>query len=46
LRATVTWEISWAGGGESGTRPALTTTSDMALQVLQAGALNSNGAAR
>ena len=46
LRATVTWEISWAGGGESGTRPALTTTSEMALQVLQAGALNSNGAAR
>lgn len=45
LRATARWEISWSGGGESGTRPALTTTSEMALQVREAGALNSNGSA-
>jgi hypothetical protein len=43
LRATVTWEISWAGGGATGTVPALTTTSAVDLQVQQAGALNSNG---
>jgi hypothetical protein len=43
LRATVTWEISWAGGGATGTVPALTTTSAVDLQVREAGALNSNG---
>jgi hypothetical protein len=46
LRATVTWEISWSGGGESGTRPALSTTSQMALRVLAAGGLNANAATR
>ena len=45
LQATVTWEISWSGGGETGTRPALTSTSQVALQVLEAGALNSAGGA-
>jgi len=45
LQATVTWEISWSGGGETGTRPALTTTSQVALQVLEAGGLNSAGGA-
>jgi hypothetical protein len=46
LRATVTWEISWSGGGESGTRPALTTTATVQLTVVEAGALNSNGRAQ
>jgi hypothetical protein len=44
LRATVTWEISWSGGGESGVRPALTTTAEAALRVVEAGALNSSRA--
>ena len=44
IRATVTWSISWAGGGETGTRPALTTTALVQLRVTEAGALNSNGA--
>jgi hypothetical protein len=43
LRATVTWEISWAGGGATGTVPALTTTAAVDLRVKEAGALNSNG---
>ncbi|GAA4174541.1 hypothetical protein GCM10022251_74170 [Phytohabitans flavus] len=43
VRATVTWQISWSGGGESGTRPALTTTAQAQLRVVQAGALNSSG---
>ncbi|MEJ3741731.1 hypothetical protein WEI85_00315 [Actinomycetes bacterium KLBMP 9797] len=44
VSATVTWEITWSGGGESGTRPALTTTAEAELRVVEAGALNSNGA--
>jgi hypothetical protein len=44
VRATVTWEITWSGGGQSGTRPALTTTAEAQLRVVEAGALNSNGA--
>jgi hypothetical protein len=40
LRATVTWEITWAGGGATGTVPALTTTAGMDLEVVEAGALN------
>jgi hypothetical protein len=44
VRATVTWEITWSGGGESGTRPALTTTAAMTLRVVEASALNRGGA--
>lgn len=43
MRATVTWDITWSGGGQTGTRPALTTTSEVALRVLEAGALNTSG---
>jgi hypothetical protein len=43
VKATVTWEITWSGGGQSGTRPPLTTTADMALQVVEGGALNNRG---
>jgi hypothetical protein len=43
LRATVTWAISWAGGGATGTVPDLTTTAAVDLQVQRAGGLNSNG---
>jgi len=43
LRATVTWAVSWAGDGATGTVPDLTTTSTVDLQVRQAGGLNSNG---
>lgn len=39
LRATVTWSVTWAGGGQSGTVPPLTTTSSVALPVAQSQAI-------
>jgi hypothetical protein len=42
LQATVTWEISWVGGGASGTEPSLTTTASVSLRVVEAGGLNTN----
>jgi hypothetical protein len=43
LRATVTWSVSWAGGGQSGTVPPLTTTSSVALSVAQSQAIVGQG---
>jgi hypothetical protein len=43
LTAAVTWDISWVGGGTSGTVDPLTTTAWMDMQVQYGGALNSNG---
>jgi hypothetical protein len=40
LGATVTWDITWSGGGESGTLPALTTTAETTLRVVESSALN------
>jgi hypothetical protein len=45
LRATLSWEITWAGGGATGAVPALSTTAGMDLEVMEAGALN-NGQAK
>ncbi|GAA3302518.1 PKD domain-containing protein [Dactylosporangium vinaceum] len=42
LTATVTWQISWAGGGQTGTVPDLVTTSTVALEVTESQALNTN----
>lgn len=39
LRATVTWSVTWAGGGQTGTVPPLTTTSSVALPVAQSQAI-------
>jgi len=39
LTATVTWAITWAGGGQTGTEPALTTTSSVAMAVAESQAL-------
>jgi len=39
LTATVTWAITWAGGGETGTAPALTTTSSLGVRVTESQAL-------
>jgi hypothetical protein len=44
LRATVTWTVSWAGGGATGTVPDLTTTATIDVEVREAGALNTGGA--
>jgi hypothetical protein len=43
LRATVTWEIAWVGGGVSGTVAPLTSTAALDLRVVEAGGLNTNG---
>jgi hypothetical protein len=37
----VRWEITWSGGGQSGTRTALTTTGQASIRVVEAGAVNS-----
>lgn len=42
LTATVTWQVSWAGGGQTGTVPDLTTTATLALEVTESQALNTN----
>jgi hypothetical protein len=39
LSATVTWAITWSGGGETGTAPALTTTSSLGVRVTESQAL-------
>jgi hypothetical protein len=39
LRATVTWSVSWAGGGQSGTVPPLTTTAVVRLPVAESQAV-------
>jgi hypothetical protein len=43
LQATVTWTVTWAGGGVTGTVPAMTTTAAIDLPVERAGALNTSG---
>ncbi|WP_412538647.1 hypothetical protein R8Z50_22680 [Longispora sp. K20-0274] len=40
VTATVTWEVTWVGGGTSGTVPSLTTTSNLRLTVTESQALN------
>jgi hypothetical protein len=39
VTATVTWEITWTGGGEQGTLPALETTSTTVFRVAESQAL-------
>jgi len=46
LQATVTWHITWAGGGASGSAGSLTTTDAVSLRVVEAGGLNTNGGGR
>ncbi|BFU47711.1 hypothetical protein [Krasilnikovia sp. MM14-A1004] len=45
VRATVTWTVSWAGGGTDGTLPPLTTTSTLAVRVAESQAINGGAAA-
>jgi hypothetical protein len=40
ITATVTWQISWAGGGQTGSVPDLTTTSTRTLIVTESQGLN------
>jgi hypothetical protein len=39
LTATITWAVSWVGGGAGGTEPALTSTASLRLPVIEAQAL-------
>lgn len=43
VSATVTWGVAWEGGGQSGTLPALTTTSTATLRVAESQAINTSG---
>jgi hypothetical protein len=43
VTATVSWSVSWAGGGQTGTVPALENTASTALRVAQVESLNTNG---
>jgi len=40
LTATVWWQVSWSGGGQSGVLPQLASTGRMPLQVVEAPAVN------
>lgn len=40
VTVTVTWAISWSGGGESGTAPAMSTEASTTWPVVQSQALN------
>jgi len=43
VSATVSWGVSWSGAGQSGTLPALTTTSTAQLRVGESQAINTSG---
>lgn len=40
VTATVTWRVSWSGGGVSGVEPALTSTATVRVRVVDSVALN------
>ena len=40
IRATVTWTVTWTGGGATGTLPALTTTDVVTVRVAESQAIN------
>ncbi|ROP37300.1 hypothetical protein [Saccharothrix texasensis] len=43
VSVTVHWTVTWAGAGQSGTFPNLTTTGNAAFRVAESQALNNNG---
>jgi len=40
VTVTVTWNVSWAGGGVTGTAPGMTTTATLTVQVVERPAVN------
>jgi hypothetical protein len=42
VAATITWNVSWVGGGTSGTEPALTSTAGTQLTVAESRTVNTN----
>jgi hypothetical protein len=43
LKATITWQVTWAGAGTTGTADPMTTTSAMNVQVIEGTTRNSAG---
>lgn len=43
VTATITWQVTWAGAGASGTEPALTSTASVPVLVVESSALTTNG---
>jgi hypothetical protein len=39
LTASIAWQVTWVGGGTSGTEPALTSTASVAVLVVESSAL-------
>jgi hypothetical protein len=40
VTATITWQVTWTGGGTSGTEPALTSTASVPVPVIESAAVN------
>ncbi len=40
ITATITWQVTWTGGGTSGTEPALTSTASVQVPVIESAAVN------
>ena len=40
LTAAITWQVTWSGGGSSGTEPGLTSAATATVRVVEAGAVN------
>jgi hypothetical protein len=43
VTATVSWSVTWTGGGQNGAVPALENTASTALRVAEVESLNTNG---
>ncbi|MDG4795441.1 hypothetical protein [Micromonospora sp. WMMD1082] len=40
VTATITWRVTWSGGGVAGTEPDVTSTASVPVQVVEASAVN------
>lgn len=40
VTATITWKVTWSGGGQTGTEPALTSTSTAQVRVAESSVVN------
>jgi hypothetical protein len=40
VTATITWQVTWSGGGATGTEPALTSTASVPVAVVESAAVN------
>jgi hypothetical protein len=42
VAATITWQVTWSGGGATGTEPALTSTASVQVAVVESAAVNTS----